>query len=41
MLLETPKTTRRASGAVLVDPLDVANLRTLRDLIGTPAARPG
>jgi deoxyribonuclease-4 len=33
MLLETPKTTRRSAGAIIVDPLDVRNLDTLRALV--------
>jgi deoxyribonuclease-4 len=39
MLLETPKTERRAPHLVAIDPLDERNLTTLRGLIGCPAGR--
>lgn len=38
MLLETPKTERRGAG-VEIDPMDVENLRLLRELAGAPGRR--
>ncbi len=35
MLLETPKSEGRATGPIAIDPLDEANLETLRQLVGT------
>jgi deoxyribonuclease-4 len=39
MLLETPKGEGKPTGPIRADPLDVANLETLRALVQTPARR--
>jgi deoxyribonuclease-4 len=40
MLLETPKAEGKAKGPIVVDPLDEANLETLRGLVQQPSDRP-
>jgi deoxyribonuclease-4 len=41
MLLETPKAEGKATGPIVVDPLDEQNLETLRRLIGKPGGSRG